>query len=59
MLFPYSTKVGLNIFSDDAEPFLLWLESLTKNAIFKLTKGPHGHEVVGYSFELMYRQSII
>ena len=32
----YCIKLGQNIFSNDEEPFISWLDSLTENALYKV-----------------------
>ena len=41
ILMPCLTKLGQNIFSDDQEPFIKLLESLTENALYKALLNAH------------------
>ena len=41
ILVPCLTKLGQNIFTDDTEPFTKWLDSLTKNALYKALLNAH------------------
>ena len=35
IILPCLSKVGQNIFVNDKKPFLAWLDSLNKNALYK------------------------
>ena len=41
ILEPCLTKLGQNIFSNDEEPFISWLDSLTEDALYKALLNAH------------------
>ena len=41
---PCLTKVGQNPFTEDTDPFLAWLETLNKNALYKSLLEAHTAE---------------
>ena len=41
VLVPCLTKLGQNIFSEETEPFIRWLDSLKENALYKALHNAH------------------